>query len=594
MSLLWLQSPAHFILLALCCLFSNISTNLFSLSGDIMLGGLFPINNLSSTLGEIIEPNQITSESLCFKQTCIGIGMKCAVDEINGNQTLLPGIKLGYEICDTYRQSSIIIKATLSFLTGKSSKALSMQCNYTDYETSMAAVIGLSGSEMVSVTGKLLGFFLMLQISYGATSDKFSDNLLYLSFFSMVPSDKWQVDDILKLIQEFGWNWVAIVGSDEEYGQQVTYQVTNIKVVVVFSLLDQAGVIRSNLTTVWIGSKAIKNQVTSRPNTETVGTIIRFLESIDTLGLFTDYAVELLKKLSDERANTSTPTTTSNLDYPNSYNISLVEAPEVQTLVFNVFAAIYSYSSAACKWIYPWKFFTWDSQDAEIMILVDVLLLVCQGSVGVVFLMHQGAALVMALRSHNLPLFLGEPEDEVCRLQLPFTSIFQTVTLSIILSVSLQILYVTEFPERAASCLHILRGPASWLFVLICCSVQAGLCGWFIHEGPVLAEYVANMTIDFLESFLLCTVSPSTGSGFMQVKPLHQYNLARDIPFSTLIYCVIWVIFIPIYMDNRPNNKNRSIVHVYFSLASNFGLLAHFCMLLEGVPPTQIEEEPQS
>uniref|UniRef100_A0A3Q0RWI2 Taste receptor type 1 member 3 n=1 Tax=Amphilophus citrinellus TaxID=61819 RepID=A0A3Q0RWI2_AMPCI len=567
-----LTSPAHFILLALCCLFSNISTNLFSLSGDIMLGGLFPINNLSSTLGEIIEPNQITSESLCFKQTCIGIGMKCAVDEINGNQTLLPGIKLGYEICDTYRQSSIIIKATLSFLTGKSSKALSMQCNYTDYETSMAAVIGLSGSEMVSVTGKLLGFFLMLQISYGATSDKFSDNLLYLSFFSMVPSDKWQVDDILKLIQEFGWNWVAIVGSDEEYGQQGVWM---------FTKLGLIPVIRSNLTTVWIGSKAIKNQVTSRPNTETVGTIIRFLESIDTLGLFTDYAVELLKKLSDERANTSTPTTTSNLDYPNN-NISLVEAPEVQTLVFNVFAAIYSYSSAACKWIYPWKFFTWDSQDAEIMILVDVLLLVCQGSVGVVFLIFVALIGLMGL-CLSLPLFLGEPEDEVCRLQLPFTSIFQTVTLSIILSVSLQILYVTEFPERAASCLHILRGPASWLFVLICCSVQAGLCGWFIHEGPVLAEYVANMTIDFLESFLLCTVSPSTGSGFMQgvAMPLHQYNLARDIPFSTLIYCVIWVIFIPIYMDNRPNNKNRSIVHVYFSLASNFGLLAHFCMLLE-------------
>uniref|UniRef100_A0A3Q0RR10 Taste receptor type 1 member 3 n=1 Tax=Amphilophus citrinellus TaxID=61819 RepID=A0A3Q0RR10_AMPCI len=588
---------SHFILLALCCLFSNISTNLFSLSGDIMLGGLFPINNLS---------NFDFFFFLCvaeqFKQTCIGIGMKCAVDEINGNQTLLPGIKLGYEICDTYRQSSIIIKATLSFLTGKSSKALSMQCNYTDYETSMAAVIGLSGSEMVSVTGKLLGFFLMLQISYGATSDKFSDNLLYLSFFSMVPSDKWQVDDILKLIQEFGWNWVAIVGSDEEYGQQGVWM---------FTKLGLIPVIRSNLTTVWIGSKAIKNQVTSRPNTETVGTIIRFLESIDTLGLFTDYAVELLKKLN---------------------NISLVEAPEVQTLVFNALHNLLEYSSAACKWIYPWKFnmtdkqcvsffffssklhfcafslkdpihtnctdpifqfFTWDSQDAEIMILVDVLLLVCQGSVGVVFLIFVALIGLMGL-CLSLPLFLGEPEDEVCRLQLPFTSIFQTVTLSIILSVSLQILYVTEFPERAASCLHILRGPASWLFVLICCSVQAGLCGWFIHEGPVLAEYVANMTIDFLESFLLCTVSPSTGSGFMQVKPLHQYNLARDIPFSTLIYCVIWVIFIPIYMDNRPNNKNRSIVHVYFSLASNFGLLAHFCMLLEGVPPTQIEEEPQS
>ncbi|XP_030586117.1 taste receptor type 1 member 3-like [Archocentrus centrarchus] len=816
---------SQFMLLALCCLFrlscsesfpewfSNISTNLFSSPGDIVLGGLFPINDLTSNLSEITEPNQIRCISLNEHGLGRSIAMKYAVEEINGNRTLLPGINLGYEIYDTCTQSSVIIKPTLSFLTGKSNKALSVQCNYTDYETNMAAVIGPSGSEMVSVTGKLLGFFLMPQVSYGATSDKFSDNLLYPSFFRTVPSDKWQVDAIIKLIQEFGWNWVAIVGSDEEYGQQgvqmltksaenmsicVAYQglipvygdsslavktiisniqETKVKVVVVFTLSEPAvaffkEVINSNLTAVWIGSTswAINSQVTSLHSIETVGTIIGFLDHTETLGLFTNYAKELFKKLSYERANTSTPTAASNPGDSNSRcpqcwnlslnNISLVEEPAVQKSVFSVYAAVYSIAQAlhnllecnstACKRgsrskIYPWKllevlrntsikinatkiefdkdgnpnigyvmiqwdwtnsskvdfrivgnyteqklsldkslfkwhtaqvpestcsaecgkgqvhrvkgfhsccfdcidclpgtyqanqdgirctecpdrqwsqqrstnctdpifkFFTWNSQDAVIMILVGVLLLLCQGLVGVVFLMHRGTPLVMASGGTvsfvallglmgaclSLLLFLGEPGNVICRLQLPFTSIFQTITLSIILSISLQILYVTEFPERAASRLHILRGPASWLFVLICCSVQAGLCGYFVREEPLLSEYVANM----------CT--------FMAVKPLHQYNLARDITFSTLIYCVIWVIFIPIYIGhNRPNNKNRSIVHVYFSLASNFGLLAayyfpkcylllkkpdlntpkHFCTFLEGVPPTQTEEEPQ-
>lgn len=59
-----------------------------------------------------------------------------------------------------------------------------------------------------------------LQISYGATSDKFSDNLLYPSFFRTVPSDKWQVDAIGRLMNRFGWTWVAVIGSDEEYGQR--------------------------------------------------------------------------------------------------------------------------------------------------------------------------------------------------------------------------------------------------------------------------------------------------------------------------------------------------------------------------------------
>lgn len=181
----------------------------------------------------------------------------------------------------------------------------------------------------------------------------------------------------------------------------------------------------------------------------------------------------------------------------------------------------------------------------------------------------------------------------------------------------------------AASYLHVLRGPGSWLFLLICCTVQAGICGWFFQEGPSLSEYLANKKIDYVRSFLVCPVLPLSGFAIMQgfitvmalvsfmctfmaVKPLHQYNLARDITFSSLIYCVIWVTFIPVYIGLK--DKYRSIVHVSFILTSNLGLVAafyvpkcylllrkpelstadHFCTFLEGVPPTPAEEEPQT
>lgn len=181
----------------------------------------------------------------------------------------------------------------------------------------------------------------------------------------------------------------------------------------------------------------------------------------------------------------------------------------------------------------------------------------------------------------------------------------------------------------ASSYLHVLRGPGSWLFLLICCAVQAGICGWFVQEGPSLSAHLANMKIDFVRAFLSCPVLPLSGFAtmqgfiaamalvsfmctFMAVKPLHQYNLARDITFSSLIYCVIWVTFIPIYIGL--NDKYKSIVHVSFTLTSNFGLLAayyfpkcylllrkpelntadHFCTFLEGVPPTPAQEEPQT
>nr|XP_029132241.1 taste receptor type 1 member 3 [Labrus bergylta] len=825
--------------------FNNISTNLFDLSGDIMLGGLFPINDITSNLSQRREPDNISCESVNNFGLGLALVMKFAVDEINAHQILLPGFKLGFKIYDTCRQAAVAMRPTISFLTEKSTNALSVQCNYTDYETSISAVIGPYSSEMASTIGKLLGFFLMPQISFGATSDKLSNKLLYPSFFRTVPSDKLQVEVIVLLLNEFKWNWVAIVGTEEAYGQGgvqefsktaanksvcVAYQglipvysdpeamvktiidniiATNVRVVVLFALPEQAliffkEVMRRNVTRVWIASTswAIHYLLTSLPNIQSVGTIIGFADDSQTLDLLTPYTQELFTKLSEERARTPPPTPppkSGNPDNPcpkcwsmSPVNISLVEDPVVKRSAFGVYAAVYSAAQAlhnlmgcnatACKKgletkIYPWKLLevlkstsveingkdlvfdsngnpnigykvlqwvwndsvlafqtvgsfyknltinktlftwhtpkvnlvpestcsaaceqgqvrrvkgfhsccfdcinclpgtyqaneediqctkcpkgqwslirstncteptfdvlSWDSTEALAMMLGVVLLLVCHGSVGVVFLKHRGTLMVKASGGSQvflallslmgaslcLLLFLGQPDDVVCRLQLPLTCIFQTVALSIVLFISLQIVYISEFPEMAASHLHVLRGPGSWLFLVACCTVQACICGWFVQAGPSLSNYRASMKIDFVRAFLACPVEPLGGFALMQgfncamclasfmctfmaAKPPHQYNLARDITFSSLLYCVFWVTFIPIYIGLEV--KNKSIVHVTFSLASNFGLVAayffpkcylllkkpelniaeYFCTFLEGVPPAQEEPQP--
>ncbi|KAL6111932.1 tas1r3 [Pungitius sinensis] len=823
-------------------LFQNISTNLFNLPGDILLGGLFPINLLSSNLSQRTRPDNISCESVNKLGLGLALVMKYAVDEINAQHILLPGIKLGFEIYDTCKQSAVVVKPTMSFLTAKSNKALSVECDYTEYETSISAVIGPLTSEMTSAIGKLLGFFLMPQVSFGATSDKFSNKLLYPSFFRTVPSDKWQVEAMVHLLKRFDWNWVAVVGSEEEYGKAgvqefsklaentticVAYQglipvytdpesaidtiinninATKVNVVVVFSIGEPAAVfftevIKRNVTAVWIGSTSwsMSNRLTSLDNIERVGTIIGFTEKTKPLDLLTNYTRGLLAKLSKERERTAPPARGSN-DPKNpcpqcwnlsTTNISLVEDAAVRQQAFSVYAAIYSVAQALHKLlqcnstacihgpgtqILPWKllqvlkntsvdingihlmfdsegnpnigyeiiqwvwnasdvtfvtvgsfhkelsineslfkwhtanskvpqstcsadcgkgqvrrvkgfhsccfdcinctegtyqekdediqckqcpdrtwstsrstrcvnptfsYFSWDTPEAWGLTLAVVLLLVCEISVGVVFLKHRGTPVITASggalsfvavvslmgASLSLLLFLGQPGDLVCRLQLPLNSIFQTVALSIMTSISLQILYATEFPKTAAPHLPVLRGPGTLLFVLTCCALQAGLCGFFVQHGNLLSEYVTNMNIDFLTTFLAC---PMLLSGFaliqgfncamallsfmctfMAAKPLHQYNLARDITFSSLFYCVTWVTFIPIYMSL--NVKHRSIAHVLFSLASNLALVAayyfpkchlllrkpelnttvQFGTFLEGAPVTQATEEPQ-
>lgn len=59
-----------------------------------------------------------------------------------------------------------------------------------------------------------------LQVSYGASTDQLSNREVFPSFFRTVPSDRVQAVAMVELLQEFRWNWVAALGSDDEYGRQ--------------------------------------------------------------------------------------------------------------------------------------------------------------------------------------------------------------------------------------------------------------------------------------------------------------------------------------------------------------------------------------
>ncbi|XP_031422953.1 taste receptor type 1 member 3 [Clupea harengus] len=785
----------------------NISTDLFRSPGDILLGGLFPINELTSNLSEREEPDEIQCNSLNSYGLALSLVMKFSVDYINADPSVLPGVRLGFETYDTCRQPAVIMKPTLLFLSEGSTEEVAVRCNYTDYATRVVAIVGPYTSEMVSVVSKLLGFFLIPQISFGATSDKFSDKQLYPSFMRTVPTDKWQVEALVDLLKEFKWNWVAVVASEDEYGRQgqrqfsalaserricVAYEglipiyrdpvptireilehikETRVGVVVLFSLPQPATeffteVIRKNMTLVWVGSTAwgLHKGVAMLPNIHTVGTILAFADTSHPLALLNPYFRALFSKIQQERLSQSSLKPSANIPSmgnpcPSCWhispdNMSLVEDTLLQRTAFSVYAAVKSVAHAlhnmlGCNAtmcpqqssykIYPWQlleelrkvsidingthfvfdeegnpslgydvlvwiwkpevtfreignffrnlsinrtriewhttpnmvpestcsancgkgevkrvkgfhsccfdcipckegtfqnnsddiqctncptgqwsthrstscvyptytYLSWDSWDSLGLVLAGVLVLVCEVAVGVLFLRHRSTPVVNASGgalcflsllclmgcSASLVLFLGQPRDLVCRLQLPFNAMFPTVALSTILAISLQIVCVTEFPEKISAHLHTLRGPGSCLVVLACCGVQAGLCGWFVQEAPTLSRFVSELEVNFVTQFLSCPVTPLLSFGialgfngalalvsfmctFMALKPAGQYNMARDITISTLAYCVVWVIFVPIYTGL--DDKKKSIAHVAVTLISHMGLVAAF------------------
>ncbi|XP_053137033.1 taste receptor type 1 member 1 isoform X1 [Hemicordylus capensis] len=192
------------------------------LDGDHTIAGLFPIHRMrgyrKKTRPEVDVCESIPEPSLHGYH--LVQAMRFAVEEINNASNLLPGLTLGYEIYDTCSLSSTIY-ATLSLLAqGKGRRHLAVAANYTSYLPTAVAVIGPDASENALTTAGLLGLFQVPEVSYEASSPTLSEKRTYPSFLRTIPSDRLQVEALVRLLGTFNWTWVAVVSSDNTYGRQ--------------------------------------------------------------------------------------------------------------------------------------------------------------------------------------------------------------------------------------------------------------------------------------------------------------------------------------------------------------------------------------
>ncbi|XP_075461104.1 taste receptor type 1 member 1-like [Ascaphus truei] len=301
--------------LTLGCQEMKFSTE-FSNPGDYIIAGLFTLHE-----GEVSaksRPEIDICQSTIFNSHGYHLfqAMRFSIEEINNSSTLLPNVTLGYEIYDSCSDSTNLY-GTLRVLSQCTEPYIKMQNNFTEYKTKAIALIGPPNSNFAFTTASILGMFLVPQISYSATNELLSIKQIYPSFLRSIPSDKFQVEVMLHLLQKFNWTWIAIVGSDNVYGRHglqslyalvvkngicVAYQgiipynmdrteiremlgyiiQTRVKVIVVFSTNFLARiffeeVVQGNITEiVWIGSESwsVDSRISSIPNINRIGSVL--------------------------------------------------------------------------------------------------------------------------------------------------------------------------------------------------------------------------------------------------------------------------------------------------------------------------------
>ncbi|XP_072355746.1 G-protein coupled receptor family C group 6 member A-like [Scyliorhinus torazame] len=188
--------------------------------GDINIGGIFPIHRQVENLEIRSKPDPLTCKVFDVHRFIWLQAMIHTIEMIN-NSTLLPGIKLGYEIYDTCTDVSKAVTAAMKLLSkvNISDNCLEVRCNYTDYQPIVKVVVGEIYSELSIPIARIFNVALMPQISPASSAAILSDKLRFPSLIRTVPSDIHQTKALARFVSNSRWNWIGVIATDDDYGK---------------------------------------------------------------------------------------------------------------------------------------------------------------------------------------------------------------------------------------------------------------------------------------------------------------------------------------------------------------------------------------
>uniref|UniRef100_A0A8C6I2X2 Vomeronasal 2, receptor 68 n=1 Tax=Mus spicilegus TaxID=10103 RepID=A0A8C6I2X2_MUSSI len=183
-------------------------------------------------------------------------------------------------------------------------------------------------------------------------------------------------------------------------------------------------------------------------------------------------------------------------------------------------------------------------------------------------------------------LYIGHPTAVICILQQTTFVIAFTVATSTILAKTITVLLAFKITIPGRRMRWLLVSGAPKYIILICTMIQLILCGIWLGTSPPFVDADAHMVHGHI--IIVCNKGSVIAFycvlGYMGSVALASFTvafLARNLPdtfneaklltFSMLVFCSVWITFIPVYHSTK--GKTMVAVEVFCILASSAGLL---------------------